>query len=106
MPVTRQPSHLSSRSKKQPLPPLTFPEDDEEDELIPSPKETNTIQHYNPHRVFRDDPYDDPPEVQLARQREAAWEAQFDDHDYDWGAKTDGEYRDSIFSAGEEGWQC
>ena len=106
MPVTRQPSHLSSRSKKQPLPPLTFPEDDEEDELIPAPKETNTIQHYNPHRVFRDDPYDDPPEVQLARQRKAAWEAQFDDHDYDWGAKVDGEYRDSIFSPGQEGWQA
>ena len=105
MPVIRQRKHLSSQRKKLPLPPLIFPEDDEDDEPIPPPKKTNAIQHYNSHRIFRDDPYDDPPEVQLARQREAEWEAQFDDHDYDWGAKVDGEYRDSIFSPGGEGWQ-
>ena len=103
--IIRQPNHLTSQEKKQPLPPLTFPEDDEENAPVPSPNNTNNIQHYNPHRVFRDDPYDDPPQVQLDRQREAAWEAQFDDHDYDWGAKVDGEYRDSIFSPGQEGWQ-
>ena len=105
MPVTRQADHLPSRPKKQPPPPLTFPEDNEEDEPTPSPKKTNIVQHYNPHRIFRDDPYDDPPEVQLGRQREAKWEAQFDDHDYDWGAKVHGEYWDSIFSPGGEGWQ-
>ena len=103
--VIGQLNHISSQAKKQPLPPLIFPEDNEDDEPIPPPKTTNNIQHYNPHRVFRDDPYDDPYEVQLARQREAKWETQFDDHDYDWGAKVDGEYRDSIFSPGQEGWQ-
>ena len=104
--VARQPKYLPSQLDKSPRPALTFPEDDGDDDPTSPPKAIKDIQRYNPHRIFRDDPFDDALEVQLARQREAEWEAQFTDHeDTDWGSKVEAEYRDSIFSEGNEGWR-